>query len=390
MMQKVFLFLLLVLILPDIFIYKVYISNFQTNTLIKYLFFLPSLLLLAGIIYLFLFANHDFIIERNRLVSWFIMSYFLFTVPKLSFMLISIFDLPLGFIFKRSFSTFTYAGITSAVIWVAILIYGSFWGKTKFEVKPLTYQSSLLPKGFDGYKIVQLSDIHIGSWVGNGKALQEAVDLVNAQQPDLIVFTGDLINNKASELDNYEDILGKLKAKDGVFSILGNHDYGPYYRWKNPKEQADNLISLKQKEAKMGWILLNNEHRILHHKGDSIALVGVENWGAPPFTGKGDLKKALIGAEEIPFKLLLSHNPSHWKKKVLPESDVALMLSGHTHGMQFALGNHSLASLFSSQWRGLYTQGNRSLYVNVGLGFLGIPFRFGAWPEISVITLKSK
>lgn len=390
MMQKIFLCLLLVLILPDIFIYRIYISNFQISTLTKYLYFLPSLLLLAGLVYLFYVASHDEIIERSHLVGWFVMTYFIFALPKLTFTLISIFDLPLGYFFKHSYTPFTYAGFAAAVIGVGILIYGSIWGKTKFDIKPLTYQSSLIPKGFDGYKIVQLSDIHIGSWTGNGKALQEAVELVNAQHPDLIVFTGDLINNKATELDGYEEVLSMLSAKDGVYSILGNHDYGPYYKWKNPKEQADNLIALKQKEANMGWIMLNNDHRILHHKGDSIALIGVENWGMPPFSGQGDLKKALIGTEKVPFKLLLSHNPSHWKKIVLPQSDVALTLSGHTHGMQLAFGDHSLSSLIYPQWGGFYTQKGRSLYVNVGLGFLGLPFRFGAWPEISVITLRSK
>ncbi|WP_321517843.1 metallophosphoesterase [uncultured Bacteroides sp.] len=390
MMQKLFLCLSLALILPDIFIYRFYISNLQISALAKYLYLLPSLLLLAGLIFLFYFTSHDEVIEKSRLIGWFVMTFFIFTLPKLTFTLISIFDIPLRYIFKQSFTPFTYIGVIAAVIWVGILLYGSLWGKTKFDVKQITYQSPLVPKGFDGYKIVQLSDIHIGSWQGNGKALLEAVELVNAQQPDLIVFTGDLINNKANELDGYEYTLSQLSAKDGVYSTLGNHDYGPYYKWKTPKDQANNLVSLKQKEAAMGWIMLNNEHRILHHEGDSIALIGVENWGAPPFTGNGDLKKAINGTEEIPFKLLLSHNPTHWKKKVLPESDVALMLSGHTHGMQLAFGNHSLSSLVYPQWGGLYTQHGRSLYVNVGLGFLGLPFRFGAWPEITVITLRSK
>lgn len=390
MMQKIFLCLTLILILPDIFIYRNYISGSQINTFAKCLYLLPSFLLLVGLIYLFYFTSHDEIIERSQLVGWFVMTYFIFAIPKLTFTLISLFDIPLKYIFKQSFTPFTYAGFAAAVIWVGILLYGSIWGKTKFDIKPVTYQSSLVPKGFDGYKIVQLSDIHIGSWKGNGKALLEAVELANAQHPDLIVFTGDLINNKATELEGYEETLSLLKAKDGVFSILGNHDYGPYYKWKTPQEQAENLISLEKKEAGMGWVLLNNEHHILHHNGDSIALIGVENWGMPPFSGKGDLKKAIKGTEDIPFKLLLSHNPTHWRKKVLPESDVALMLSGHTHGMQLAFGAHSLSSLVYPQWGGLYSQKGRSLYVNVGLGFLGLPFRFGAWPEITVITLRSK
>ncbi len=355
----------------------------------KYLYFLPSLLLFAGLIYLLLFAGQEVMIQKSRFLGWFILVYFLFTIPKLTFSILSLFDLPLKYFFKFSFSPFTYVGIAAVIIWIGVFIYGSAWGKTQFDVKPLSYHSSLLPKGFNGYKIVQLSDIHIGSWKGNQKALREAVELANAQHPDLIVFTGDLVNHQAVELDGFKEILSMLRAKDGVYSILGNHDYGPYYPWKSPRDQADNLTTLKQEEAKMGWILLNNEHRVLHHNGDSIALVGVENWGEPPFSQHGDLKKALDGTENIPFKLLLSHNPSHWKSEVLPKSDVSLMLSGHTHGMQLALGHHSFASIVYPQWSGFYTQGNQSLYVNVGLGFIGIPFRFGAWPEITVITLNN-
>lgn len=390
MMQKIFFTLLLVLILPDLFIYRVYITNMQISQLTKYLYFLPTLLLATGLIYLFYFSNHDIIIEKTRLVEWFIMLYFIFTIPKLTFMLISIFDLPLGYFLKNKYAPFTYIGIAAAAIWVGILLYGAFWGKTKFDLKPVTFQSPLLPKGFDGYKIVQLSDIHMGCWEGNEKALLQAVELVNMQHPDLIVFTGDLINHKATELDGFEEILSQLKAKDGVYSILGNHDYGPYYKWKSLREQAENLTELKKREARMGWILLNNENQILHRSSDSIALIGVENWGEPPFSGNGDLKKALNGTENTSFKLLLSHNPSHWKKKVLPESDVTLMLSGHTHGMQLAFGNHSPASFFGPNWKGLYMQKGRALYVNMGLGYIGIPFRFGAWPEITVITLRTQ
>ncbi|WP_353332853.1 metallophosphoesterase [Bacteroides sedimenti] len=390
MIQKIFFTLLALLIIPDLFIYRVYIMNMQISQFTRYLYFLPTLFLLVGLIFLFFFTSHDLIIEKTRLVEWFIMFYFIFTIPKLSFMLISILDLPFGYFLKHKYAPFTYAGIVAAVIWVIILLYGAFWGKTRFQIKQVTYKSSLLPKSFNGYKIVQLSDIHMGCWQGNGTALQQAVDLANAQHPDLIVFTGDLINHKATELNGFEKILCQLKAKDGVYSILGNHDYGPYYKWKNPQEQADNLTTLKQKEVEMGWNMLNNGHHIIHRDGDSIALIGVENWGMPPFTGNGDLEKAIKGAEDIPFKLLLSHNPSHWKKKVLPESDVALMLSGHTHGMQLAFGNHSLAALFSPQWKGLYTNKGRALYVNMGLGYIGIPFRFGAWPEITVITLKTQ
>ena len=212
------------------------------------------------------------------------------------------------------------------------------------------------------------------------------VDLVNAQKPDLIVFTGDLVNNRAAELDGFEEILSQLHATDGVYSILGNHDYGPYYRWKSKRDQVNNLNDLKKRQADMGWILLNNEHTLLHRGNDSIALIGVENEGEPPFSQHGDLTKAQAGTNGL-FKLLLSHNPTHWRCEVLPQSDIDLMLAGHTHAMQLAIGHHSPASWIYPEWGGMYMEDNRGLYVNVGMGFVGLPFRFGAWPEITVITL---
>ena len=229
--------------------------------------------------------------------------------------------------------------------------------------------------------------MHIGSWEGNARALQRMVDLVNAQHPDLIVFTGDLVNNQAKELDGFQQILSGLRAKNGVYSILGNHDYGPYHKWESQRAQVENLADLKKREAEMGWKLLNNEHVILHQGNDSIALIGVENEGEPPFSQHGDLPKAMQGTEGM-FQLLLSHNPTHWRREVLPQSQIDLMLAGHTHAMQMALGHHSPSSFVYPEWSGMYSEEGRNLYVNVGLGFVGLPFRFGAWPEITVITLN--
>lgn len=205
------------------------------------------------------------------------------------------------------------------------------------------------------------------------------MDLVNAQQPDLIVFTGDLVNHRAVELNDFQEILAGLKAGDGVYSILGNHDYGPYFHWKSKQDQDNNLIELKQRQAAMGWKLLNNEHTFLIQGNDSIALIGVENQGEPPFSQHGDLPKAKAGIEGM-FKLLLSHNPTHWRREVLPESDIDLMLAGHTHAMQLQLGNYSPSVYIYPEWGGMYLEGTRGLYVNVGIGYVGLPFRFGAWP----------
>lgn len=387
MLQRVFIFLLLILILPDIYLYRTFITRLTKRLFLRCLYWVPTALLLAGISYLVLFANSDFAGRHTNWIGWFAIFFFLFASPKLIFTICSLIGLPFNKWLHWPKAPFLYAGITLAALNAIMILYGSFVGKTQFEIKEITYTSSKLPEAFNGYRIVQLSDIHIGSWQGNAQAMQRMVDSVNAQHPDLIVFTGDLVNNRADELDEFQDILSQLKARDGVYSILGNHDYGPYYRWESDREQAANLIELKKREADMGWRLLNNEHVILHQGNDSIALIGVENEGEPPFSQHGDLTKAMRNTGEM-FQLLLSHNPTHWRREVLPASEIDLMLAGHTHAMQMQMGHHSPASFVYPEWGGMYLEGNRGLYVNVGIGFVGLPFRFGAWPEITVITLR--
>lgn len=183
------------------------------------------------------------------------------------------------------------------------------------------------------------------------------------------------------------EILSSLQAKDGIYSILGNHDYGPYFRWNSPQEQAANLKELMRIQTSMGWQLLNNQHVFLKHNADSIALVGVENDGEPPFSQYADLPKATEGTQGC-FRILLSHNPTHWRREVLPTTDIDLMLSGHTHAMQLQVGRLSPSSLIYPEWGGMYYEGTRGLYVNVGIGYVGLPFRFGAWPEITLLTLR--
>lgn len=388
MLQRILLLLPFLLFLPDFYIYRMFISRMDVQPAIKIAYWLPSVLLLVGLIYMALFANASFFSRHTQGIGWYIIIFFLFALPKLNFVFCSLLGLPFNYLLHWPRTPFTYAGLILAAINAGIILYGTFVGKTRFEVKEIIFQSPRLPEAFNGYRIVQLSDIHIGSWEGNEQALQRAVELVNAQRPDLIVFTGDLVNHQATELNGFDKILSGLHARDGVYSILGNHDYGPYFRWKTPREQAENLMELKKRQANMGWKLLNNEHVVLRQNGDSIALVGVENEGEPPFSQHGDLRRAARGTEGM-FQLLLSHNPSHWRREVLPKSEVDLMLAGHTHGMQMKWGQHSLSSLIYPEWSGMYTaEHGRGLYVNEGLGFVGLPFRFGAWPEITVLTLK--
>jgi predicted MPP superfamily phosphohydrolase len=269
------------------------------------------------------------------------------------------------------------------------LLFGAIKGKSFFQVKEINIESKDIPKAFDGYRIIQLSDIHIGSWGEDTRAMQKAVKLILEQNQDLIVFTGDLVNNLASELDPFIPVFSQLKAKDGVYSVLGNHDYSTYIRWDSPEEQAQELVRLKEKQAQMGWQLLNNRHVKLHRGNDSIALIGVENSGSHPFPDHAQLDEAMAGTEGM-FQILLSHDPSHWRREVLPKTDIHLMLSGHTHAMQTKIFGFTPSQFIYPENDGLYQEGEQKLYVNVGLGFLLYPMRLGAWPEITLLTLKTK
>lgn len=253
-----------------------------------------------------------------------------------------------------------------------------------------------LLENFDGFRIVQFSDLHIGSLKGHEDKLITAIDLINAQKPDVIFFTGDIVNNLAIELDGWENILSKLNARYGVFSILGNHDYGDYFPWKNKEDKKENLEDLKNRHKKMGFKLLLNNAEIIEKSGEKIAVLGVENWGKRPFPQYGKLDKALERAGDTEFKILLSHDPTHFDEQVAGKTDIALTLSGHTHGMQFALNfggiKWSPVSWKYPKWRGLYQNKNTGqyLYVNIGLGYIGFPGRVGTDPEITVFELKTK
>ena len=271
------------------------------------------------------------------------------------------------------------------------LLFG-FSNKYNYQVKKIKLSFINLPGAFKGMRMVHISDIHSGSFQ-DIRAVNKGIDLILKQQPDLIVFTGDLVNDRATEMDPYQNSFGRLTAPLGVFSTLGNHDYGDYVQWPTAQAKIDNLEALKKVHANMGWRLLMNEHVVLEKNGEKIALLGIENWGAKarfPKYGKMDL--AYPGTENIPFKILLSHDPSHWDAQILPEySSIDLMLSGHTHGMQFGLENPyfkwSPVQWMYKQWAGLYEQGSQKLYVNRGYGFIGYPGRVGILPEITVIEL---
>lgn len=268
-----------------------------------------------------------------------------------------------------------------------------FRNKYNYSVRNINLNFPNLPAAFKGLRIVQISDIHSGSLL-NVKGVEKGIHEIMQLKPDLIVVTGDLVNDMAVEIEPLKHLLSRLKAPMGVYSVLGNHDYGDYTQWPvNGISKTQNLIKLKNVQAEMGWKLLMNEHVKFEKQGEQIALIGVENWGnRARFPKYGRLKEAYSGTENIPFKILLSHDPSHWDAQVVPEfSSIDLTLSGHTHGMQFGVEIPGLkwspVQYVYKQWAGLYEEGSQKLYVNRGFGFIGYPGRVGILPEITLFTL---
>ncbi len=273
------------------------------------------------------------------------------------------------------------------------LLYGMYKGKYNFRVLNYTLHFEDLPDAFDGYRITQISDIHSGSF-DNREKLQYGINLINEQASDAIMFTGDMVNNKASEMLPWKDLFGSLKAKDGIYSVLGNHDYGDYVRWDSEEDYAQNLEDLKQIQKDMGYDLLLNESRFIEKDGQRIAVVGVENWGKGGFKKAGDLRKAAEMVKPDDFKILMSHDPSHWEECVVNDDyHYHLTLSGHTHGMQFGIEIPGWIKWSPVKWRykhwaGVYQEFGQYLNVNRGFGYLAYPGRVGIWPEVTVITLK--
>ena len=271
------------------------------------------------------------------------------------------------------------------------LLYG-FSNKYNYQIKKISLAFDNLPKAFKGFKIVHISDIHSGSFQ-DSKAVEHGVDLILQQNADIILFTGDLVNDRHTEILEYIPIFNKLQAPFGVYSILGNHDYGDYVSWESPEAKIENLNKLKQAHKNLGWRLLMNEHVAIEKNEEKMALIGIENWGAKAnFPKYGKMKEAYIGAENYGFKILMSHDPSHWDAEIKKQyTDIDLMLSGHTHGMQFGIETpyfkFSPVQWMYKQWAGLYEDGKQKLYVNRGFGFLGYPGRVGILPEITVIEL---
>ena len=395
-----YLFLLLILV-PDLYLDRHYWRH-RLSPGKRFVYWLPSIILVA--ITLILTYEKSFIPDNPTLLYIYLLLLGLIAIPKAVFMLCSITGLACSKLLHRKKGTKgkNYGNLLGMlfvpVIWY-ILLYGVFVGFNKLEVNYQEYASPDLPKAFDGYKIVLFSDAHAGSYTErNQYVLQKAIDSINALHPDLIVFTGDIQNTQPQDLYRHMDVLSTLRAKDGIYSVLGNHDYGDYICGNTARKVA-NCRETMSLEKQLGWTLLMNDHRYINREKSSIIIAGMENDGdGIRFPQKGDIKKTLKGVStplphregpgEGLFILMLEHDPSSWRRKIIPDGRAQLTLSGHTHKMQFSLFGWCPMTITGKEVSGWYKEGNQSLFVTAGLGGL-IPFRFGATGEIVVLTLRA-
>ena len=367
---------LVAMVAPDMYIHTTYVSPLG-SALLSMLWWLPSAAIVAT------FAAAQLGIWHNTMFRAFFGLTLAIMFPKLLFTLLAV---TMGW----------KVGLGAAAVLLTALLYGFIFGWRRIVVRTATCRSTLLPDDFDGYRIVHLSDLHIGTFLRNPAFIDSLADAVNGQHPDMVVFTGDLVNVSAIELLPFRKTLSAISAPDGVYSVMGNHDYCMYAQDCTHRVHGRSItvaerdrMLLQYMEDKMGWRMLMNENVVIKRGNSSIAVVGVENIGKPPFKSFGNLAKALTGLPEGMFKILLSHDPTHWRCGVLNKTDIALTLSGHTHAGQVRLGRFSPAKWAYNEWGGSYVEGNSMLHVSPGIGGT-VPFRFGAWPEINVVVLKKK
>ena len=395
--------LLILFVLLDLYAFRGFntltASVFEAGTvdLLKIAYWALSALIIAGILYFMRQMASGEQKEGMRTAYRLFGINILVFVPKLFFMAsLVLHDITTGIaaLFNASFQ-FTgilWGGFAIATFLFLEILYGILKGRFAYRVikQPLTFKN--FPKAFNGLKVVQISDIHIGSFFDHKKEVEQAIQMINDLEPDLILFTGDLVNNVATETDGWVPIFQQLNARIAKYSILGNHDYGDYLQWPTPEAKQANLDALKAVHEAMGFKLLLNEFESIDREGEAFSIIGVENWGLPPFPQYGNLNEAMRGAEDSPFKLLLSHDPSHWDAQVTTETNIDLTLSGHTHGMQFGIEigkfKWSPVKFKYPRWAGLYTKGKQLLYVNRGFGFIGFPGRVGMKPEITLFELS--
>ena len=388
MIARIFIPILLIIVLTDLHVdYHFFRKKYRHQGWKRLLWGLPGI---GMVVYTIALASIKSFAPED--ITWLNIYLFLlgaYVLPKFLFVACS----TAGMIWQRLRHTDTNygnaAGAVLAVLCFVILVYGTTLGFHKLNVRHVDLYFPDLPEAFDGYKIVHLSDAHVGAFDGwRMRYLKRDVDSINAQHADAVVFTGDLQNMRPHEIAPCADVLRRIKAKDGVYTILGNHDYADYAKVDTPTQRVYEAQT-RQAERKLGWQLLLNEHRTLHRGSDSLVIAGEENDGLPPFPSKANLRQTLAGVSAGSFVVMLQHDPTAWHRHILPGSQAQLTLSGHTHNAQFSLLKWSPSSLIYKESYGLYLHGSRALYVTSGIGGF-VPFRFGASAEIAVITLHKQ
>ena len=370
---------LVAVLLSDVYIWYNFVHGAALPWSAAY--WIPTLVLAVSMI---LFRTHSSQTTINIAVALLLCV----AAPKLIFTLVSLAGRLGSGIWPAAAAYADWTGLALAIAAGAVLAYGCTKGWKRLTVRHVEIGSEDLPLSFDGYRIVQMSDLHLGTFGRNDSYMRSVAGRIGDIAPDLVAFTGDLVNISPEEAEPFVKAMSSIHARDGVVSVLGNHDYCPYKRNSSAEQAARDLEYVKQIERRAGWRMLLNENIPVVRGGDTIHIVGVENTGRPPFPSYGDLKGAMRGLPEGGFKVLLSHDPTHWRDEVLPASDIQLTLSGHTHAMQLKVCGFSPSSLMYSEWGGMYEHDGRMLNVSTGTGG-NLPFRLGAWPEIVVVTLRS-
>ena len=382
MIARISIIILLVTLLPDIYMYRRYVKCRLGNVWARIAWWLPTLLIMVSTIGVSL--TRDFAPHNLTLFNTYLFITALVVLPKLTFVLCSLAGRLARRMLKLRRNWGNYVGLVLVLAELYILFHGTMMGTDHLNVRQVTIEFDDLPKAFDGYRIAQFTDAHLGSM--KDELMLRAVTAIDDMRPDLIVFTGDIQNMRPEELPRFAQTLKRLKAKDGVMSVLGNHDYSHYVN-VSPEEALRNERMTRDFETSVGWQLLLNDNRIVRRGADSIVIAGGENDGRPPFPAKADFKKTLRGINAKSFVVMLQHDPSAWRRHILPETNAQLTLSGHTHGGQISLFGLRPTELVGKEDDGLYVEGKRKLFVSTGLGGF-IPFRFYMNPEVVEITLK--
>ncbi len=401
MLLRILILIIALLVLPDTYIYIMYVRRWTTRLWMRLLWPVPSLALAAAAAAII--SSNDMLAEHQAWVSIYMLALLGICAPKTLFMLFDALGHLVNWLVTRGAHKANFlkegmliramriAGMTTALFGLSLLCLGYFYGRHHYVIHRRTIFFDDLPDKFDGYRIAQFSDMHIGTLRdGNEKDARTITDIINDQHCDAIMFTGDLVNHESCELDGFRRDLCRLHAPDGVYAVMGNHDYSMYLRYRSEKERTADVRELQRRMRSYGWTLLLNEHRILRRGSDSLVIAGTENDGKPPFPALADMPKTMCGLNRNCFTILLSHDPTAWRRVILKTTGVQLTLSGHTHAGQFIIFGWSPVKNVYREWSGAYSEGNQWINVSNGIGAVMFPFRFGAWPEVNVITLRKR